>query len=368
MMRVAGVLLVLMFCVTPSFALVISEIQFDPSGTDTDREWIEIFNETGSPVDLTSYKFFENNTNHGIEVLSGDKNIESGEYVVLVQDLNKFKTDFPGYTGKIFKSSFSLSNSGETLSLKDKDGNVLNTANYSPSATGAGNGLTINFDGTNYVKNSANPGTGTLSAGSASNTNTNTATSTSSTTSQTASSTEEVFMAPTYYYRSYFPESEKIYLDAGPNKIGLSGADVSFDVKAVTGDKRPVTNANFFWTFGDGDVGEGQKINHSYRFPGEYTVEVEGFANGSKNNTRLYVKVVEPSLKVGLGEYKGDRFVDIQNQNKEEIDIGNFLVKSYGGEYEYTSTLPKKLLILPGKKISLSQETLKFATSTKKSC
>ena len=73
-------------------ALIISEIQFDPAGTDTDREWIEIFNDTSSTIDLTTYKFFENNTNHGIEFLQGEKNILSGEYVVLVQDLNKSKT------------------------------------------------------------------------------------------------------------------------------------------------------------------------------------------------------------------------------------------------------------------------------------
>ena len=81
-----------------TFALVISEIQFDPAGSDTDREWVEIFNDTNSSLDLTTYKFFENNTNHGIEILSGDKNLGSGEYAILVQDLNKFKIDLcPGY-------------------------------------------------------------------------------------------------------------------------------------------------------------------------------------------------------------------------------------------------------------------------------
>ena len=39
-------------------------------------------------------------------------------YVVIIDDPIKFKTDWPNFVGTIFDSSFSLSNSGETLAIK----------------------------------------------------------------------------------------------------------------------------------------------------------------------------------------------------------------------------------------------------------
>jgi hypothetical protein len=356
-----GVFLTLVLCVEQTFALMISEIQFDPVGTDTDREWVEIFNDTSSSVDLTTYKFFENNTNHGIDILSGDKNVESGEYVVLVQDLNKFKTDYPNYSGKIFKSSFSLSNTGESLSLKDKDGNILNAVNYSPSATGAGNGLTISFDGANYVKGEATPGSGSLQVNTTSNTNTTSASTTTATTT-----TNDVYTTPVYYHRSYWPESEKVYVTAGENKIVIVGADVPFEASAVMGDKRLATDANYFWNFGDDTTAEGKKVFHSFKFPGEYIVVVDAYAGGSTNNTRVYVKVVEPSLSVKLDKYNDDKFVQINNTSNDEVELGGFLIKSSGGEYEYTSTLSKHFSILPMKSVKVGKDALKFATSTTK--
>lgn len=366
--RLCGVFLTLVLCTQQSFALVISEIQFDPAGTDTDREWIEIFNDTSSTLDLTTYKFFENNTNHGIDTLSGDKNVQSGEYVVLVQDLNKFKTDYPNFVGKIFKSSFSLSNTGESLSLKDKDGNILNTVNYSPSGTGAGNGLTISFDGVNYVKSEATPGSGSLQMNTTSNTNTTSTTTaaTSTTTDATTTTTNDVFVAPTYYHRSYWPESEKVYVTAGENKIVIVGADVAFEANAVMGDKRQATDANYFWNFGDDTTGEGKKVFHSFKFPGEYIVVVDAYAGGSTNNTRVYVKVVEPNLSVKLDKYNDEKFVQINNNSNDEVELGGFLIKSSGGEYEYTSTLSKHFSILPQKNVKVGKDALKFATSTTK--
>lgn len=54
--RLALVLLALL-CGLPSAAgaLVISEVMYDPVGGDANREWIEIFNDAGGPVDLSSY-------------------------------------------------------------------------------------------------------------------------------------------------------------------------------------------------------------------------------------------------------------------------------------------------------------------------
>ena len=41
----------------------ITEIMYDLEGTDTDREWIEVHNETGTEIDLTGWKFYDG-SNH----------------------------------------------------------------------------------------------------------------------------------------------------------------------------------------------------------------------------------------------------------------------------------------------------------------
>jgi hypothetical protein len=364
--RALGTFFVIMCCINVSFALVISEIQFDPAGSDTDREWVEIFNDSQNSEDVTQDKFFENNTNHSISVLSGDKSLGSAEYAVIVQDLNKFKTDYPNYSGKIYKSSFSLSNSGESLSLKDKDGNNYFTVDYTSSASSAGNGFTLNFDGTSFVKGSANPGQGSLQVGQIiNNQNINSISTTTDSTTQTATSSGG-FTAPVYYYRSYLPDWQTIYVNAGNNKIGMTGAGVIFETVAVTGDKKPVSaDTNYFWSFGDGGDAQGKNVMHVYKFPGEYTVDVEAYSNGSKASDRIYVKVIDPELSVFLKESNGERFAEIKNNSKDEVDVGGFQLKTTGGEFEYISTLAKHLSVMPGKSVKISQEVLKFATSSK---
>jgi len=347
-------------CFYTTSALIITEINFDPAGSDDGREWIEVFNEGSSAKDFTTYKFFEANTNHGVDVVFGDKNINPSEYAVLVQDMTKFKADFPSYAGKIFKSSFSLSNTGEVLSLKDSGGAIVSTVNYSPTSAGVKSGETINYDGTNWVKGTASPGTSLVLGTS----ETATTTTTSTTTDTTSTTSIGSVYSPVYQYRGYFPESEKIYLYVGENKEVLSGATTPFEANAVMGDKKPIANANYFWSFGDGATAEGKTVKHIYKYPGEYTVDVEVYANGSKAEDKIYVKATVPNVKVNLKIIDGEKALEIINQGIEEIDLGGFGVKTIGGEFLANHTLPKKLSVLGKRSITIPQETMNFATGT----
>jgi len=372
--KYAAVLFVFISYVEISYALVISEIHPKPTLPLTDpkvqsgREWIEVFNDTPNTISLVGYDLYDGSDKNPIST-TGDANIASGEYFIIGQDLTKFQSDPDNstYTGKFFKATFSaLTDSGEVLTLK-KGASTIYTIDYKPYTSGISYGQSLNFDGTTYKLGTATPGSGSLTVNPNATSVVDTTASTTATSTNTTSNsttTQEIFIQPTYYYRSYFPESEKIYTNVGANKIGISGADILFTASAVTGDKRQLNNAAFFWNFGDGESGEGKSVSHVYKFAGEYTVDVEAYSEGRYDESRLFVKIVDPELKIKIKDHLTEKVVQVENTGKEVVDIGGFLIKTSGGEYEYLTTLGKHLSILPGKSILLSQGTLKFATST----
>lgn len=112
--------------------LVINEIMYNPSGVDGGHEWIEIFNNESGDINVENYTFFENNQNHRLSLANGDDIIISeNEYFIIADNAETFLQDYENYEGTVLDSSFSLSNSGEYLALKDNERNVADEVNYS---------------------------------------------------------------------------------------------------------------------------------------------------------------------------------------------------------------------------------------------
>ena len=115
--------------------VIFTEIMYDPSGSDDPHEWVEIYNSLGEEISISGWRFKEGGTQHTISAYSGDLTLDSHEYAVIVDDGATFLNDYPSYSGTIIDSSFSLSNSGETLELLDDyNGNVVDTVSYSDDA------------------------------------------------------------------------------------------------------------------------------------------------------------------------------------------------------------------------------------------
>lgn len=112
--------------------IVINEIGAYPTST---HEWIEVWNKGNNPVDLSGWKFWENNTNHSLSVSTTDSVVSPNEYAVIVQDADKFILDYPGFSGSIFDSFWvTLSESGENIGLKDSSGNFIEQFSYVSSS------------------------------------------------------------------------------------------------------------------------------------------------------------------------------------------------------------------------------------------
>src|SRR3989344_2128299 len=96
-----------------------------------DYEWIEIFNRGGAAIDLTDWKFYENETNHGLTAFRGDLVIEPGEYAIIANKGDKFAERYPNFSGTIIDSSWTnLNESGEAIALKSSDSANIESFTY----------------------------------------------------------------------------------------------------------------------------------------------------------------------------------------------------------------------------------------------
>lgn len=126
--------LILFFC-APVAALAasvsITEIMFDPEGSDTKREWVKIQNTGDTAIDLTRWKLVEGGVKH--KIIGIDQSyVPPGALAVIAVDPDTFKSEYPGFVGNVFDSSFSLNNTGETVSLEDASSTNIVSMTYAP--------------------------------------------------------------------------------------------------------------------------------------------------------------------------------------------------------------------------------------------
>lgn len=112
--------------------LVFSEVFYDTPGTESDEEWVEIFNAGLTAVDISGYTI-EDNT--GSYTIAASTTIASGETMVFARDtggffaLYGFNPDFGDFTR-------SLANGGDVLRLKDTGGTELDMVAWEGFLTG----------------------------------------------------------------------------------------------------------------------------------------------------------------------------------------------------------------------------------------
>lgn len=131
---------------------------YDVPGSDAGREWVEITNMGSQQVDLTAYRFFEANTNHKLTIVLGSPVLAPSTSVVIVEDLSLFTSDWPGFTGTVLKSTFSLSNTGETLAIKNASSSIEDSVSYTSSIGAAGDSGSLHRRGDSFVSAQPNPG------------------------------------------------------------------------------------------------------------------------------------------------------------------------------------------------------------------
>ncbi len=135
--------------VIASAQVVISEIMYDPDGLDSGREWIEVTNTGENPVDISGWKFRENSINHSLNVISGVSVLSGGQSAIIADNANTFISENPTFSGNLFDSSFSLSNSGERLSVLNNSLEEVDYVNYLSDWGASGTDESLHYE-TNF--------------------------------------------------------------------------------------------------------------------------------------------------------------------------------------------------------------------------
>jgi hypothetical protein len=106
--------------------LIINEIHYN--STFAWQEFIELYNNSGSAIDLSGYEF----TSGIVLTFPGGATIAAEEYILCVKDENDPLWDGAGY--QIFEYNSNLSNQGQTIELEDGAGNVVDSVSYDDAA------------------------------------------------------------------------------------------------------------------------------------------------------------------------------------------------------------------------------------------
>jgi hypothetical protein len=308
----------------------INEIMYDLDGTDSGREWVEFYN-TGDSVDLSEYRFLENNVNHTLKVYeySGNPenttNIKSGEYSIISDNPGKFLIDYPEYSGILLDSAFSLSNQGENIAIVDSENNIIHSVNYSPEWGAKGTGGTLQLkegSNDNYIPATPTPGyvnsnvietepdedeTDSDSSQNNSSSDTNNNTSDSSHSNQNPLTFET--------------ETVNLEIGAGRNRYGIINSPLKF--KAISNSDKN-SKIDYEWSFGDAGSKTGTKPKYTYYKEGEYNVVLNAEYKEEEATTRTKVIIRNPEINIKL--ITSGKAVDIllENQSNFEVNLGGF--------------------------------------------
>jgi len=111
--------------------LVISEVLYDPVGTEPDGEWIEIFNPTGSSVALSGWKLNDNSSSQDI---IPNLTLSPGQFLVVAAKESAFRSLYPAFSGNLVSLENAigngLSNTGDRVILFDDRGNPADAVSY----------------------------------------------------------------------------------------------------------------------------------------------------------------------------------------------------------------------------------------------
>lgn len=139
---------------------------YNPDGKDDKHEWLEIKNSGTSEVVIIigagadSWRFFDGSNHYLYHDLDASYILGAGAYAILADDPATFLSDYPDFSGAIFKVSMSLKNSGDIIKLSNNEGSTWFSETQYISLFGAnGNGKSLEYTNQGWRESFVDGGT-----------------------------------------------------------------------------------------------------------------------------------------------------------------------------------------------------------------
>jgi hypothetical protein len=345
-------------------AVRISEIMYDPPGTDTTHEWIEIENDSEAPIDISGWKLFEANSNHALTSIAGGTILAAHGFAIIADNASVFQNDYPQFGGMLFDSVFSLANSGETLVLKDAAGVVVDEAIYTSEAGAVGDGNTLQGSQSAWVTAIATPGapkatTPPPNTNDDTNDDTNNPPNNEDPGDTTNTPTTNTPPSTNTGGEKSKPPKKIVAKITLPTGSVLSDGNTHIQVKITGSDGELANRGRVVWNFGDGESIETfdlTAVGHIYAFPGRYVINLSYyefyFDLEPKATDRATILVSAPSLLFS----DDGMYLSLKNTAKNEVDISRWEIVSSATSFIF----PKGTVLLAGSMIVISKNKAKL--------
>jgi len=340
--------------------MVVSEISWMGTGLSANAEWIELQNTGDSSVNLAGWTLKSEDGSPSIN-LSGS--ISAGAYALLERTSD---STVPGVTALLTYSG-ALANDGEHLVLRDGNGNIIQSLNFS-SGWPAGNNTnkeTMQWNGSIWITASQTPGVtnATFDSGGAGDQGTGGGSNEevdddNEQNDEDDEDDEEVTgsissdsKTPTYTKKIVEIKTVDSSVPAGsPVKFYLN----TRDLKGAN-----IIRGHFVWNMGDGTerfFNKNEKFEHTYDHEGTYVVYLKYYSTYFEDiepEVTDKITVTISSASVLINKIHLDGSVEIKNISSQEIEISNWSLKDNFGKL---FTIPEGTYVPAGKTLVLNSK------------
>lgn len=260
------------FCLSVGYVahadIIINEIAWMGTTTSIADEWIELYNNGASPVNIDGWSL---SASDGSPVISLSGSISAGGYAVLERTDD---TTVPGVTALVIYTG-ALSNDGEHLILKNNTNQTMDEINALDGWTkgDADTKKTMQQNSGVWVTGTATPGLINVTtddtsssgvSGSGIGSGTTTTTTNKSTLNEEDTERIEIYKDPTYSARMVLPN------------IIVAGNPFPVSAIVMQDEKYKLLTGKYEWSMGDGEFfiyNENKLFDYTYQYPGEYIIQ-----------------------------------------------------------------------------------------------
>lgn len=305
---------------TSAGSIVFSEIFYDTPGTDSDEEWIELYNGTSSTVDLGGYTIVDNNGTGSSYTFPTGSNIAPGSYFTVATNVAGFQAIY-GFDADTYGSIPALNNTGDALILTDGQSNEVDVVAWEG---GASSGIPSGWGSTSDPNASTGETIYRASVTSDSDSYTDWAVATNNGDPQTQASA---------------PANQAPTAEVNGPYSGNTGTPIAFSSAGSSDSDGSIVS--YSWTFGDGNSSTAANPSHSYASAGTYSVSLTVTDDqGATATATTSAEVIDPVVDYVLfseifydtpGTDSEEEWIELYNPTTQQVDISGYTIVDNNG-------------------------------------